>query len=485
MNTLTQGEGLVILFSFAITMIALVGFLSRKEDGLDSFLVADRKVGVLAGSFSMAVSWMWAPAIFVCSLQAYVNGLAGIFWFTAPNILCFFVFAPFALKLRNKMPEGYTFPHYIYDRFSGNKLAHISMLLVFFGYQLCSIIMNSVAGGTLLHMASGLNITFAVIGISLTALIYSLLNGLKASIITDVLQMSMVLIIILVLVPLCFLNAGGMETVVSGLGGLEDKYRYLFHPGVAFTLGIPLTCSLIAGPFCDQQFYQRAFAVDKKVVTKTFVYAGLIFGIIPIALSLLGFLGAGMVRAGELVVSDPQMVGPAVIAAVLPKAALYAFCYMAFGGLCSTMDSTYCAVSALGGIDIYKLYFNPNAKSETLVRVARFWMFGIAIVGTIIALMQPQIMWILLIFSAMAPAVFVPAIFALYSSRITGNVVGYSVLLSFVIATPLSIYATIYELEKLVVFSALISVLIGLLFCIIGQNFSKIQFEDKTKVSVT
>ena len=114
MAVLELSEGIGLLIVFALVMLALTLKFTNKVQNTKGFLLADRNVGLISGSFSMAVSWIWAPAIFICSLQAYQNGLAGIFWFTVPNVLCFFIFAPFALRLRQEMPDGYTFTEYIY-----------------------------------------------------------------------------------------------------------------------------------------------------------------------------------------------------------------------------------------------------------------------------------------------------------------------------------------------------------------------------------
>ena len=153
--------------------------------------------------------------------------------------------------------------------------------------------------------------------------------------------------------------------------GSVERMAFLLDPWVAFTLGIPMTFGLLAGPFSDQMFFQRALAIERKYIVRSFVYAGLLFAAVPITLSLLGFMGAGMVRQGLLEVSDPQLVGPAVVAALLPKAALYAFCFMAFAGLCSTMDSSLCALSSLGGIDIFRRYVSPRATEGEVLRFSR------------------------------------------------------------------------------------------------------------------
>ena len=177
---LTRGEGLTLILLYGLALTVVVFLTRGKERSVDDFLLVKRQLGVFRGAFSIAAAWIWAPAVFICSLKAFTQGLPGIFWFTAPNILCFFTFTPLALRLRRVFPDGYTWPDFIHYRFNGNKPAEITSLLVYFGYQLGAIIINCVAGGTLLHILTGVDIRVTIILMSLTALAYSLISGLRA-----------------------------------------------------------------------------------------------------------------------------------------------------------------------------------------------------------------------------------------------------------------------------------------------------------------
>lgn len=163
MTVLQQAEGLVLLALFGVLMIALVWFRTKAERHADGFLVADREVGAAQGAFSIAISWVWAPAIFVCSMQAYNLGLPGIFWFTLPNIICFFVFAPIAIRLRRQMPEGYTLPEYIWHRFGQKRYVHLIFVTGFILNMIGAIVANAFAGGALLNAMSGVEIHTAII----------------------------------------------------------------------------------------------------------------------------------------------------------------------------------------------------------------------------------------------------------------------------------------------------------------------------------
>ena len=466
-------EAFLLLVAFGVGMIVLI--LSRKVVGgsLDDFLVGSRKVGTWHGSLSIAVSWIWAPAVFICSLQAYKQGLAGIFWFTVPNILCFFLFAFLAIRVRRLLPKGYTLPDYIWFRFKGAKSTHLSFLAVYFGYQLGAIIINSLAGGTLLHLLSGMDFSLSVLLMSAIALSYSLISGLRASVMTDVVQMLMIIFIGFIIVPWVVVKGGGINVLASGLGGVSGEFRNIFHPGVLLAFGIPTTLGLLSGPVADQMFFQRAFAVRQKSIVKVFVIGGLIFGIVPITLSLLGFMGAAPEISSSLNVTDPQMIGPIVVAYFLPKWALMLFALMAFAGLCSTLDSALCALSSLGAVDVFQKYFKGKGDEKGSLKWARVTMILMAIVGTGIALLRPKLLWVFLIYGALASSVLFPTFLSVFWSRLTARGAKFATLIGLLIGTPLSIYANIKEEEILILVAALASVLVGLVVALIFGFLNK------------
>lgn len=447
-----------LLSAFAIAMIGLTLLVHRHNTGtsVEEFLVSGRDVSVLRGAFSIAISWVWAPAIFIAGLQAYTKGLPGAFWFIAPNIACFFLFAYVAQALRKKFPNGFTLPEFIKSRFK-SKWTHGAFLSIFFGYQLGAIIINCVAGGMLLSLLTGIDFSVATIGISLTALIYSVIGGMRASIMTDVLQMIIVLGLAAFIVPWVVIEAGGMTAITGGFAGASGTFGNLLDAKVAWAFGIPMTISLLAGPIGDQQFFQRAFSVREKDIKPTFFWGGIIFGLVPIILCSLGFVAAN--PAFGIEVTDPQMVAPAAIGHFLPNWVLMLFTLMAFAGLCSTIDSAYCAISSFVVADL-----SPDHKTEKQkIFRARIVMAILAIVGTSIALLKPDLIWVFFIYGALVAVGFFPTLFSIFSQNYTSRAAFWSVVLGFVGSIPFSIYANVSGNEDLVVWSAIVSVLIGLL----------------------
>ncbi len=459
---------IMLMLAFLLAMLAVVSLQAKDSPDAPGFLLAGRNISLIQGALSIAVSWLWAPAIFICSLQAYTKGLPGIFWFTAPNILCFFVFAPVAIRARRLFPAGYTLPECISKRFAGSKRVHLVYLFVYLGYQLGGVSMNALAGGLLLSQLSGLDFRFAAVCMTLVALAYSLIGGLRASVVTDAVQMGLILLFGLILVPWAVHNIGGVSSVARGLGGASGEYQNLLNPWVAFSMGIPMTLGLLAGPFADQMFYQRAMAVNQRVVARTFILGGLIFGIVPIVLSILGFIGADLAARGMIEVRDPQLIGPIVLAYLLPKYALYAFALMAVAALCSTIDSALCAVSSLGSIDYFLRYRNPQAAGRDIVRFSRRCMLSIAVLGTVLTFLNPKLIWLFLIYGSLSSSIFFPTVFSLLSKTVSEAAVFWGVILSLLIGLPLSWHANVNENPYLIVAAALLSAGIGLTACLLS-----------------
>ena len=473
MSLLTPFEGISVFVVFTIVTFATVLFTRKKNASLDTFLVADRDVGPWHGALSIAVSWVWAPAIFIASMQAYQKGLPGAFWFIAPNILCFFVFAFFAIRFRKLMPEGYTFSHYIKTRFKGSKYLHLSFAMIAFLYQSGAIVINAVAGGALLYLASGIDPKITMTAMVLVALSYCWISGLRASVMTDVLQMGMIIIIGGFLIPWAVFASGGFETVKAGFAGVTGEFGNIFDSGIAYAMGIPLTASLIAGPLSDQMFHQRAMSVKAEHIKKIFVRGGLIFGVVPTVLSLLGFVAVTLNAQGVDLGSNPEMIGAGVIGYLLPKWALYLFIMMAFAGLCSTLDSAFCGLSAIGSIDLYKGHINEGANRDQTLKFSRKFMVVIGLLGLGLSLLEPKLLWVFFIYGALAATGFVPTFATVLMKDIKPKALFASIWGGFIVSVPLSLYANITENTDLIVASSLAGPIVGLVFLILGQKLLK------------
>lgn len=130
------------------------------------------------------------------------------------------------------------------------------------------------AGGKTLALITGLPFWSMTLALAAIAYSYSRFSGLKASIITDVVQLGIILMGGALLVVLSLRMTGGFDTVRAGLGAVSGEYTSLTSStGIEVLLGygLPMAVGLISGPFGDQCFWQRAFAIRRDRIGRSFL----------------------------------------------------------------------------------------------------------------------------------------------------------------------------------------------------------------------
>lgn len=380
MTYLNETTGYIFLAVFGLSMIIVTYIFTRwkKFNSKAGFILAGRKVDWFLGGTSIAASWIWAPALFVSVQLAYEKGLAGLFWFTFPNVIALLLFGLLAPKIRKRFPQGYTLPQYIKFKLKSNRV-HKIYLVPYFFYQIMAVTVQLFAGGSLVSLLTGIKLIIVMPIHAIIALAYTLISGLEASIITDFFQMAMIIIIGIIVLPLTWSASGGMKTILGGLSGLSGTIN-IFDPGIAFSMGIVTSIGLISGAICDQQYWQRSFALKERQLKKGFIFGAILFAIVPLALSTLGFIAA---KLGTVVPEgvDVSMIGVQTISELLPGWAVFLFVIMLLSGLSSTLDSGLSAASSLWVIDVSK----PGTDKKA-IKSARNAMIGISILGLGIAM---------------------------------------------------------------------------------------------------
>jgi Na+/proline symporter len=467
------------------------------------FLAAGRKVPWTIGAISIAITWIWAPALFVSVQQAYQQGLPGIFWFTFPNILALVIIAPLAVRIRRLLPAGYTQPEWIRLRF--DEKTHKLYLVPFFWYQLMAVTVQLYAGGNIFSLLTGVPVEVVMVILAGTTLIYSVISGMRASIVTDFLQYGLIILAALLVIPWTISAAGGFSSVSAGMGGLSGKFRNVFDPSVAFNFGIVTSIGLLSGSLSDQQHWQRAFAIEEKGLVRAYVLSGFLFGVVPLAVALLGFIGANPASHVSLPQGvDPSMIGVAVVAHYLPNWAVLAFLVMMLGGLCSTLDSGMCAASSLYAINCFRFTPEEDAVREkerlgaklsagdqaikegldkVIVRRGRVGMFGITIAGLLVALavlyvpgFGLQYLW--WVFNTVAACVAVPTVLSLYWERCDAKGVFWGVLIALGLGMPLFVYSNLKNSVWLSVMSSMGIVIVTTAFCLLFPSRERFRFRS-------
>ena len=453
-SLVSTGAGLAILGLYWGASVLVTRMLPAPRTK-EQFLVAGRSLGGWASAFSIAATWIWAPALFLAAEKAYTQGLAGVFWFTAPNVLCLVVFAYFAERIRDRVPEGFTLSAYMGYRFS--RRVQSLYVLEMGGLAVCSFAVQLLAGGKVLAYLTGLNFFGLTLLLAAIALSYSMLGGLRSSVVTDYLQMVVILLVGGVCLAWVLNRTGGWAVVRAGLGGASGRFGGLLSDGglqVAVGFGIPVTIGLMAGPFGDQSFWQRAFATRQNQVRAAFIRGALIFGIVPLMMACLGFVAAGL----GWKIQDTSLANLEVIARVLPAWVMIPFVVMLLSGLISTLDSNLCAISSIAGHDL-RVRTDPSRTGRQL-RLSRAGMLLLAVAGVAVAnIPGMQILYLFLFYGTLRASTLLPTVIALLRDRVSEKGMFYGILAAILVGLPVFSYGNFTHHTAWTVTGSLMTVL--------------------------
>ena len=471
-----QSTGVLILTIYAVIVFLLTYFFSKGYSKTKlSFLLSNRDLTTTQGKFSVAAAWLYATGLFVSVQQAYVNGLVGFFWFVLGAIGAYWLFGFFAQKLRDKFPNGFTFSSYIKETY-GTKVQSVYLFEMTL-LAICICALNLLAGGKIIELLSGLNFYVSVIIIGLIALIYSLNGGLKASVVTEIFKILMVWSGVFILVPLVVFNSGGIDNVINGLSGINKDGLAIVGTekswNVFITFGIITFLGAMGGFFGDNAFYQRAFSIPKEKVFKTFWQGSLVYGIIPLGMSLIGFSAAG----SELIVpkGNEQMTTAYMIANTLPSIASIFFLFIFFACSISVLDSQLTSISSMAGHDIINKFKN-NITDKDNVLYARVSMILMTFLVTLIAFIPGiTILHIFLFFATLRSSVWIPSMIAIVKPKLfNSNSLFYGILTAIIIGLPLFVYGNLTKEKYVILSGVLISILGSFLFSLF---FKKLIFK--------
>lgn len=441
--------GIAVLAAYAVLMLGATYLFTRRTQSPEGFHVADRRIGTGVGAMSIAATWIWAPALFVSAEKAYTNGVPGIFWFLVPNVLCLILFIPFAKRIRSRCPKGITLTGYMADTYQSPKVKGVYSFQ-FGALAVLSTAVQLLAGSKMLSVLTGLPFWALTIALAGIAYSYSRFSGLRASIATDVAQLGIILLGCALLVPWTLSQAGGAGTLLAGLGSISGDYGSLTsETGLAVFLGfgLPTAIGLISGPFGDQCFWQRAFAIREDRLGRSFFIGALLFALVPLSMAAVGFTAAG---AG-FIAADTGMVNMEFIKSLLPAWVMIPFLMMVLSGLLSTVDSNLCAAASM-----------TTDWSSGSIAVSRKVMAALLAVSIAIANIPGlTVTHLFLFYGTLRATTLLPTVLTLLDRKLTARGVFAGVLTSLCVGLPVFAVGNIQGIASCKTAGSLLAVLLS------------------------
>lgn len=362
---------------FSVAWVFAGWFLGRRNNNLDGYMLAGRKVGLGLASATAMATWvtsnttMAAPQL---TLQLGVWGMVG-YGLGSVGLL---LFAPMAARIKRLMPNAYTSGDFIRLRYG---IATWRVFLVIsFIYGLGWLISLGMAGGVLVQALSGIDYRVGMTVILSVCVLYTMLGGLRAVIGTDFVQTIVILVGVIAL-AFAALNKVGIDAIYTGVAASRPELLNLLMPAAIMFLFNNLFFG-VGEIFHSNVWWSRAFAFGEGVGFRAYLIAGILWMPIPI---VAGFVALAAPALG-LNIPAADMVGPLVAAKLFGLTGAIIVFIVVFSALASSLDSLLAATSDLIVKDVYKAHFDVNASDETLHHIAHWVVLMLGILTWLLCL---------------------------------------------------------------------------------------------------
>jgi len=370
---------IAIVCIYAVAIFLLAQWVSREKgshqkDAQDYFL-ASRALPWWAIGTSLIAANISAEQIIGMSGSGYVIGLgiASYEWMAAITLLIVGkYFVPIFLK--NSI---YTMPEFLERRF--NTTVRTVMAIFWLGvYVFVNLVAILWLGATAVHTVTGMDVQVAVIALGVFAGAYALYGGLKAVALTDIVQVSLLVMGGLIISYIALDRISGGAGVLAGFHELTTRFPDKFHmilpssnpnykdlPGLSVLLGGMWVMNVSYWGF-NQYIIQRALgAKDIREAQKGMVLAAFLKLLMPVIIVLPGI--AAVALAPNL--GRPDEAYPHLMA-MLPSGILGLVFAALIAAIVASLGSKINSIATIFTMDVYRPR-RPDTSPQKLVMIGR------------------------------------------------------------------------------------------------------------------
>ncbi len=401
----------VIFIAYAMLILGVGLWVSRDKGGqeknAEDYFLASKSLPWWAIGTSLIAANISAEQFIGMSGSGFALGLAiaSYEWMAALTLI---IVGKYFLPIF--IEKGlYTIPEFVEKRFS-TELKTILAVFWIALYVFVNLASVLYLGGLAIETILGIDMMYAIIGLSLFAAAYSLYGGLSAVAWTDIIQVVFLVFGGLITTYLALNTVSGGEGVVAGLTHIyetapdrfvmildESNPQYENLPGIGVLIGGLWVANLYYWGF-NQYIIQRTLAAKSlRESQKGILLAAGLKLIIPFIVVLPGI-------AAYVIVNDPALMANLGAEGLLnlpsdteaDKAYPWLLQFLPTGlkgvafaalaaAIVSSLASMLNSTSTIFTMDIYKPYINPNASDKQTVNVGRLSAAGALVIGSIMA----------------------------------------------------------------------------------------------------
>ena len=438
---------LVILFYF-IGLIAVSFIMSRKIKSSEDMFIAGRNSSWWLSGVSSYMTIFSASTFVIWGGVAYKSGLVATTVALCLGVASFIIGKWISAKWREikiKSPGEFLTIRFGHKTLSFYTIigiiaraAHTAVALYAVAVVLCALV--KVPDGSILAStgmagdspAGCLSIWWAIGILGVIALVYTVVGGFLAVLMTDVIQFGVLIAVVVFMIPLSFHAVGGVgefieraQNIPNFFSGTSETYTWLW-----LVLWVILNVAMVGG---DWPFVQRYISVPTKTDAKKSTY---LIGILYFVTPLIWYLPTMIYRVMEPGLAldlDPATMTYNGEHAYVNMSKMVLMSGMVGMMLAAMLSATLSNVSGI--LNVYANVFtyeiwgykekNRNADEKTRIKVGRIFTLFFGLLIIVLSMLIPfaggaEKVVITILTMILCP-LYIPSIWGLFSKRLTGN----------------------------------------------------------------
>tara|TARA_A100001388_G_scaffold194476_1_gene146629 strand:+ start:50 stop:1492 length:1443 start_codon:yes stop_codon:yes gene_type:complete len=409
---ISQSSSLILVTIISLIFVILGIYHSKKYQGLNNYLIANRNVGLFSLTMSLTASALGAWILFGPASASTWGGVGAIIGYSLGTAFPMFFLIFLGKKIRKEFPKGSSLIEFMKKKF-GKSLFKLILLMTIF-YMFIFLCAEVTAVAVLINYISGTDLWMTALIVLLSTLAYTLYGGLKASIFTDNIQM----IVIGVLLLISFIYIYSFTGSQFSFEFIRENNPHLlsssYVPG--YTAGLTFFIAVAATNLFHQGNWQRVYAAKNfDTLKKSLIIS--FFIIIPIVFYM-GF--TGMVAFSIEPNIRPDL---GFFSLLLKEQTILLSLFIVILGLSltiSTVDTLINAISSLIIVD-GKATFNLRKKTNYL-KLSKILILFLSIISFIIASKGFDILYLFLLADLFCCAFVLTVFYSFYKKNITEKI---------------------------------------------------------------
>lgn len=312
---------------------------------------------------SLIISWIFAKSITNAANLGLDYGIVGGIAYAA-YYLSFAVAGIIIYRIRTQSP--FTSIHqFLVSKFGKGAVAVFSILIAIRLFN--EVWSNTMVIGSYFGDMGTSAYYWSILVFTVLTLAYVLKGGMSSSIFTDVIQMGLFSVLLIVILFSIFGSETSFsvkEAAVSGTWSFDMGLNLLFAA----------VLQSFSYPFHDPVLTDRGFISSPNVTLKSFLLASVVGGLCIVLFSIIGVYAQSQGMAGQAAVEVGKAFGVVILLVIN---------FIMITSAASTLDSTFSSFSKLLSIDL---------RMGNTLKFGRWSMVVIAVLGTIPVFLDAEIL---------------------------------------------------------------------------------------------